>query len=124
MLDADPGAERCLKEIFTGGGDAVPAYGVVISRKNVGRVKPFVANQTPGLGLDDLTVKFSLPDNFQWAAKIVRVGTRELQDRAAGRGDDLIDQVMALADPDQSAGHQARHRLIINDGRLTVWLVP
>ena len=100
MLDLDPRAERCLQEIRSRRGHAVPAQGVIIGRESVRRIETTTAKHPPTLAFEDVRIEFLLPDHFERSSEMIGVDARESDDGSGGCNAfmDFINQVSTLPD--------------------------
>ena len=95
------------KRLGIGGGDAVPAQRVQISRKSLRRVESARGDGIPGLSGHDPRIQLPLPKDLEGLTLGVIVNTRQPDECGIAwiyRSYGLLNQVQALPDCDDLAG--------------------
>ncbi len=102
------GAERGLEEPGVGGGDGAPLEGVEVGGEVAGLVEPGGSAEAALRGADDACAELALPEHGERAALSVVIQAGEAHEGVflanAGRGDDCVHEVLAVAHLGDVAG--------------------
>ena len=106
-LHLDAGPVRRLEQLGVGRGDATPTHRVQIGGEAFGVVEPARGYGSPTTVVNDLGIRFVLPEHMGLLAEGVVFEAGEVDEGGVTRSrrqGDVLDQILARADADDGAG--------------------